>query len=69
MLYATLWKLWLERNNRVFRNKSNYIGEVDSIVWSLSVWVRNRKKFEGVDLNDLNRSWTAILVGGGMLNL
>lgn len=26
VLYAILWKLWLERSNRVFKNKSNFVG-------------------------------------------
>ena len=50
MLYA-LWKLWRDRNNRVFRNKSNYMDEVaHSIVWSFSEWVRIRMEFKGIDL-------------------
>lgn len=49
----------------MFRNMSNCMDEVvHSIVWSLSEWVRSRKEFEGIDLHDLHRYWTAILNGG-----
>lgn len=30
----------------------------------MSEWVRNRKEFQGLDLNDLHKSWVAILNGG-----
>ena len=46
LVYATIWKLWLERNNRVC---------------TVSEWVSNRKEFAGISLEDLNRSWAAIL--------
>jgi hypothetical protein len=43
MLYANLW---LERNNRVLWNTGKSVVEVvDSIVWSGSEWVRNKKEF------------------------
>ena len=56
MLYASLWKLWLERNNGVFRNHSKIVvGVVEFIVWIVSEWVSRRKEFNGVSLDDLNR--------------
>lgn len=64
-MYATLWKLSLEGNNRIFRNKSKLVEEVvDSIVWSVSGWVSKRKEFDGVPLEDLKatfvmRGWRA----------
>ena len=61
VLYATLWKLWLERNDRLFRNKSS---SVDGVVRSVSEWVRTKQEFEGVDLSDLNISWVDVLRGG-----
>ena len=64
VLYAALWKwkLWLKRNNIVLRNKSNSADEVvQSTISSMSEWVRKRNEFEGVDLNDLNRSWAAMM--------
>ena len=40
VLYATFWKIWLERNNRVFRKVSKPVEKViESIVWTVSVWV------------------------------
>ena len=48
VLYATLWKLWMERNNRHFRNRSKSVEEVvESIVWFLSEWVSRKKEFDG----------------------
>lgn len=62
MLYATLSKLWWEKNNRVFRSQSKEVGEVvESIVWTVSEWVCRRKEFDGVSLDDHNRSCTACL--------
>ena len=65
VLYAILWKIWLERNNRVFRNKSSSMEEVvQSIVLSVSEWVSSRMEFLGVALEDLNRSWVVFFKGG-----
>ena len=61
VLYATLWKLWMERNDRLFRHKSS---SVDGVVRSASEWVRTKKEFKGVDLSDLNISWVDVLRGG-----
>lgn len=65
VLYAILWKIWLERNNRMFRNKSSSMKEVvQSIVLSVSEWVSSRKEFLGVALEDLNWSWVVFFKGG-----
>lgn len=37
---------------------------VESIVLTVPKWVSKRKEFEGVSLEELNRSWAAILKGG-----
>ena len=51
--YASLWKLWLERNNRVFDNKRKSVDAiVDSIVWSVLEWVCKRKEFQGIIFDD-----------------
>lgn len=64
MLYATLWKLWFDMNDRLFKNKSSYVDEIVwSIVWSVLEWVRTKYEFEGVDLSDLNISWVDVLRG------
>ena len=64
-MYATCWKLWLERNNRVFRNKSNSVMDVvESIIWSVSEWASTRKEFNGVSMKDLIRSWSSFFKGG-----
>eukprot|EP00268_Persea_americana_P067675 TRINITY_DN9341_c0_g1_i2.p1 TRINITY_DN9341_c0_g1~~TRINITY_DN9341_c0_g1_i2.p1 ORF type:complete len:112 (+),score=13.51 TRINITY_DN9341_c0_g1_i2:3351-3686(+) len=58
VLYVVCWKIWLERNNRVLKNKSKSVEEdVASIIWSDSEWVCSRKEFKGVE--DLSRSWAA----------
>lgn len=65
VLNAIPWKFWLERNNRVFRNKSSSMEDVvQSIVLSVSEWVCSRKEFLGVALEDLNRSWVVFFKGG-----
>eukprot|EP00268_Persea_americana_P006524 TRINITY_DN12355_c3_g1_i1.p1 TRINITY_DN12355_c3_g1~~TRINITY_DN12355_c3_g1_i1.p1 ORF type:complete len:248 (+),score=21.79 TRINITY_DN12355_c3_g1_i1:391-1134(+) len=64
-LYAGLWKLWLERNSRIFKNKSkSFVQIVQSIIWNILEWASKKAEFEGVALEDLNRSWAANLVGG-----
>lgn len=41
------WELCLERNNRVFGNKSKSMEViVGSIVWSVSKWVSKGNEFE-----------------------
>ena len=57
-LYGTIWKLWLERNKRVFQNTSKSVKKVvESIVWSVSEWVEKRRQFSGVYLENPSRSW------------
>jgi hypothetical protein len=64
-VHATCWKLWLERNNRVFQNKSNSVMEgVESILWSVSEWASMRKEFNGLSVKDLYRSWSSFFKGG-----
>ena len=49
----------------MFTNKSKSVEEVvESIVWIVSEWVCNRKEFIGISLEDLNRSWAAVMKGG-----
>ena len=65
VLYAVCWKIWLARNNHVFKNKSNLVEDVvASIIWSASEWVLSRIEFKGVCLEDLSRSWAAHFQGG-----
>ena len=41
----------------MFRNIRKPVDNViESIVWTVSGWVSKRKKFDGVPLEDLNRS-------------
>lgn len=56
VLYASVWKLWVDRNSRVFRNKRTSIREIaESIVWNVSEWVCKRKEFAEISLEeDLN---------------
>lgn len=66
MVYATFWKLWLEKNNRISNNKSQSVEEiVDNIVRIVPEWASKRDQFEGIFLKDITTSWTAILDGGG----
>lgn len=59
-LFASVWKIWIERNNSVFRNKSSEVDEVvDSIIWAVSCWASRSKGFAGVNMHDLNMSWSA----------
>ena len=63
-IYATVWKIWLERNRRVLRNVSKSVEEItQSIVWNVSEWASIRKKFGEISVTDFNRSWAAILNG------
>ena len=63
-LYATVWKTWLERNKRVFRDVSKSIEEItQSIVWKVSEWACIRKEFGGISAAGINRAWDAVLKG------
>ena len=65
MLYAACWKIWLDRNNRIFNNKVRSVEEVvDIIIEKISEWAMKRIEFDGILLDDLNRSWAAVLDGG-----
>lgn len=56
-LYVGTWDIWLERNNRAFRNKSKSVDEiVQPIVWNVSEWETRKVEFEGVSLDAMNRS-------------
>ena len=64
VLYASLWKLsWTGILD------SSVEEVVDSAVWFVSEWVSRRKEFDGVPLEDFNRSWVAVVEGFGMLKL
>ena len=64
-LYAGLWKICLERSNRIFENKSKSADKtVQSIVWNVSEWASKKVESAGVSLEDLNRSWATNLIGG-----
>lgn len=59
-LFAGVWIIWLERNNRVFRYRSFEVVEItDSIVWMVSGWASHDKVFVDVTLHDLYISWEA----------
>eukprot|EP00268_Persea_americana_P031555 TRINITY_DN3077_c0_g1_i1.p1 TRINITY_DN3077_c0_g1~~TRINITY_DN3077_c0_g1_i1.p1 ORF type:complete len:146 (+),score=15.04 TRINITY_DN3077_c0_g1_i1:2680-3117(+) len=69
LLYAFLWKVWLERNNRIFKNNSRTVEDiVEIIVRTVSEWATTKDAFQGVFLDDLNRSWDAVLKGGWRVN-
>lgn len=41
LLYAFLWKVWLERNNRIFKNRSRTVEEIVEVIPKVvSEWVR-----------------------------
>ena len=43
VMYSTLWKLWFERNHRVFHNKSHSVEDIfEYIVWSMSEWAHEK---------------------------
>lgn len=64
-LFVECWKIWLERNNRIFNSKSRSVSKVvNSIVWSASMWASRDKVFTNVSMLDLNLSWKAYFQGG-----
>lgn len=61
-LYAGMWKIWLERNSKVFKNKNRTVDEiVQSIVWDVLEWASRKVEFEEVSLEAFNRSWATNL--------
>lgn len=62
ILYATFWKLWLQSNNRIFKNKSGSREEiVETIIRTVSEWASKKDEFEGISLEYLIWSWVAVL--------
>lgn len=62
ILNATFWKLWLQSNNRIFKNKSGSREEiVETIIRTVSEWASKKDEFEGIALEDLIWSWVAVL--------
>lgn len=62
ILYATFWKLWLQSNNRIFKNKSGSREDIDeTIIRTVSEWESKKDEFEGISLEDLIWSWVAVL--------
>lgn len=65
-LFAGVRRIWIERNNGLFENKSaevEVVVVVDSIVWMASVWASRGKDSEGVPLQDTYQSWEAVFQG------
>lgn len=53
--FVGCWKIWIERNNRVFNGKSKNVSDiVDVIVWFVSNWASKDKVFQDVSLPDLH---------------
>eukprot|EP00268_Persea_americana_P011449 TRINITY_DN14837_c1_g6_i1.p1 TRINITY_DN14837_c1_g6~~TRINITY_DN14837_c1_g6_i1.p1 ORF type:complete len:126 (+),score=12.32 TRINITY_DN14837_c1_g6_i1:49-426(+) len=66
-LYTSMWKIWLERNNEIFRCKSKSVDEiVQYIVWTVSKWESNAgaSDFVGIRMEVLHRSWASCFNGG-----
>ena len=59
---AILWCLWLERNDRIFKNKFLPPHLLwDRITFLSSLWVSSNGLFSGVSLSDIQRDWKALL--------
>lgn len=57
-LFVGCWKLWFERNNLVFNNKSMGVSDiVDFVVWTVSNWACRDKVFCDVSRYDIHMSW------------
>lgn len=59
-LFTGCWKIWLEKNNKVFNSKRRCFSVsevVDSIIWSMSMWASRDKVFNDVSM--FNLSWEA----------
>lgn len=64
MLYATARKLWLERNNKVFKNKSKTSEDiVDANFWTVSEWVIKKYESKGIPFEAINRFLSSLLQG------
>lgn len=59
-VFAIVWRLWLKRNSRVFRNTSAKVDEVaDSVIWYVSSCVNRDKDFEDIFIHALTIFWDA----------
>ena len=63
-LYGGMWKIWMERNSKIFKNKNRIVDEiVQSIVWNVLEWASRKVELEEVSLEAFNRSWATNLKG------
>ncbi|XP_021980231.1 uncharacterized protein LOC110876367 [Helianthus annuus] len=52
IIITTMWELWNERNNRIFKGKSRRALEVvENIKTTSYFWIRNRSRFKDIDWN------------------
>lgn len=64
-LFPGLWKLWIERNSKVIKNKSlDAKVIVDSIVWMVKTWASRGKEFVDVSVQEMNRCRASVFQGG-----
>ena len=56
-LFATLWAIWGERNNRIFEGGAYSEVELwERICFWVAIWLKNVKNFRFLSFTDLTRS-------------
>ena len=59
---AIFWAIWLERNNRIFKEKEDFLEPIwDRIRLWVAIWLYNCKDFKGVPFSLLLRDWNPFL--------
>lgn len=59
---ATLWSIWLERNNRTFHNKSKSLAHLwEDIINLSSFWCKKSILFSSYDVATISLNWRSIL--------
>ena len=62
VIYAILWTLWIERNQRIFEEKERSFAEIiDSVYYWVALWATLHKDLNQFSFKEWLRGWDFIL--------
>ncbi|CAN1298528.1 Putative ribonuclease H protein At1g65750 [Linum perenne] len=65
LVHAFFWSIWLERNNRIFRDSERSIGQVAwKVIWSVGRWLRVAGFISEVQLRGWLTMWMTVFYPG-----
>ena len=62
VIYAVLWSLWSERNQRIFKDREESLGNIlDSIYYWVALWASLNDCLNQIPFSDWLRGWDLVL--------